>query len=248
MSIFDYLLLIFSGIIAGFINVVAGGGSLITLPIMIFLGVPSTVANASNRVALFAQNIVSVSNFRKNNVAPGKYGIYLGISALIGAYIGANIAVDISDGVFNKILSIVMVVVGILILFQPSMSSINQERTKGKYKIIGILTFFIIGIYGGFLHAGVGFIMMLSLIKINRFSYVKTNSIKVLVALIYTISALLVFIINDIVDWKIGLILSLGSATGGFLGSTFSVRKGDAWIKRILLIAILVMSLKLWFF
>ena len=90
--------------------------------------------------------------------------------------------------------------------------------------------------------------MMLSLIKINRLPFVKTNSIKVLVALIYTLAALAVFIIKDVIDWKIGLILSIGSATGGWLGSTFSVKKGDVWIKRILLVSILVMALKLWFF
>lgn len=248
MTIIEYIILIVSGTFAGFINVVAGGGSLLTLPIMIFLGIPPTVANASNRVALLAQNVVSVSNFSKNKVPPGYYGIYLSLFALMGAFIGAQLAVDLPAHLFNKILSVVMIGVAILILTNPSLSTEKLERTTGKYKYIGFVAFFFVGIYGGFLHAGIGFIMMLSLVRINRFSLVKTNSVKVLVALVYTVAALIVFIIKDVINWEVGLILAIGSATGGWLGSSFSVKKGDVWIKRILLIAILIMAIKLWFF
>lgn len=248
MSITEYIILVFAGIAAGFINVVAGGGSLITLPLMIFMGLPPTVANASNRVALMAQNIVAVTNFSKNKVGGGKYGVILGIMALLGAIIGAQLAVDIPEDVFNKILSIVMIAVAVLILTNPNMTALQEERTTGKHRIIGIISFFFIGIYGGFLHAGIGFIMILTLVKVNRFTLVKTNSIKVLVALIYTAAALSVFIIEGVIDWKAGIILAFGSATGGWLGSTFSLKKGDIWIKRILLVAIVVMAIKLWFF
>ncbi|MDA3816460.1 MAG: sulfite exporter TauE/SafE family protein [Prolixibacteraceae bacterium] len=248
MTGIDYIILIAAGIASGFINVVAGGGSLITLPVMIFLGLPPTVANASNRVALMAQNVVSVSNFKRKKVSPGSFGIYLGISALFGAIIGAQLAVDIPEELFSRILSIVMVIVAVLIVLSPSINSDQLERITGKYRIFGIIAFFFIGIYGGFLHAGVGFIMILSLVKINRLSLVKTNSIKVLVALIYTAAALVVFIFQDVINWQAGLVLGIGSATGGWLGSTFSVKKGDVWIKRILLVAILLMAVKLWFF
>lgn len=248
MSITDYIILILSGTVAGFINVVAGGGSLLTLPVMIFMGIPPVVANASNRVALLAQNVVSVSNFTKNKISAGTYGIYLSIIALIGAIIGAQLAVDIPGELFNRILSIVMLVVAVLIMINPSLASGQAERITGRYKWMGFIAFFMVGIYGGFLHAGIGFMMMLALIKINRFSLLKTNSVKVLVALVYTVAALGVFIIEDVINWEAGLILAIGSATGGWLGSTFSIKKGDVWIKRILLIAILVMAVKLWFF
>lgn len=248
MELLDYILLVLAGLAAGFINVIAGGGSLITLPLMIFLGVPSVVANASNRVALLAQNIVSVSYFKKNKVISGTYPVYLGISALLGAIIGAYIAVDIPDKMLNKILSVVMVVAAVLILTSPSFKTNQTERLDFKNRFIGIIVFFFIGIYGGFLHAGIGFIMILSLVKINRFSLLKTNAIKVTIALIYTISALAIFIWQGAVDWKIGLVVAIGSSTGGWLGSHFSFKKGDVWIKRILLVAIVVMAVKLWFF
>lgn len=248
MDLFDYAILVLAGVGAGFINVVAGGGSLITLPLMIFLGLPPAVANGSNRIALLAQNIVAVSNFKAKKVSPGKFGIYLGVAALFGALIGANIAVDIPAKLFNRILSIVMIGVAILMAFNPSYNSLHGENLSKKRRIYAYIAFFLIGIYGGFLHAGIGFIIMLALVRINGFSLVKTNSIKVTVALIYTVAALGVFIIEDMIDWKAGLILAIGSATGGWLGSNFSVKKGDKWIKRIVLVAIIAMAVKLWVF
>ncbi len=248
MDLFDYLLLVLAGTGAGFINVVAGGGSLVTLPLMIFLGLPPVVANATNRIALLAQNVVAVANFKKKKVSPGKYGVYLGLAALIGAIIGANLAIDIPEKLFNRILSVVMVIVAILLLFNPDYSNGSGEKLSIKRKGFGFIAFFFIGIYGGFLHAGIGFIIMLALVKINGFSLVKTNSIKVTIALIYTLSALGVFIYQDLIDWKAGLILAVGNATGGWLGSTFTVKKGDKWIKRILLLAIVIMAFKLWMF
>ena len=248
MELTDYIILVIAGTFAGFINVVAGGGSLITLPLMIFLGLPPTVANASNRIALLAQNSVAVANFTKNKVTGGKYSLYLGLVALVGALIGAQLAVDIPEDLFSKILSVVMVVVAILILTNPTVSSTNGERLTGKYRVFGIIAFFFVGMYGGFLHAGIGFIMILALVKINNLSLLKTNSIKVTVILIYTAAALGVFIWKDIIDWKAGLILAIGNALGGWLGSSFSIKKGDDWIKRIVLVAIVAMAIKLWFF
>lgn len=248
MDFLDYVILVVAGLGAGFINVVAGGGSLITMPLMIFMGLPPAVANGTNRIALLAQNVVSVSNFQRKKVSPGKYGIYLGVVALLGAIIGARLAIDIDEHLFNRILSVVMVVVGVLIVFSPSQKGLNVEMLSPKRKWMGYGAFFFIGIYGGFLHAGIGFIMILALVKINGFTLVKTNSIKVTVALIYTLAALAIFIYEGIIDWKAGLILAIGNATGGWLGSNFTVNKGDVWIKRVLLVAIVVMAVKLWFF
>lgn len=248
MDLLNYAILVLAGVGAGFINVVAGGGSLITLPLMIFLGLPPAIANGTNRVALMAQNIVAVSNFKAKKVSPGVFGIYLGFFALMGAIIGANIAIDIPAKLFNRILSVVMILVAILMAFKPAYNSLQGENLSNKRKVLSSIAFFFIGIYGGFLHAGIGFIMMLALVRINGFSLVKTNCIKVTVALIYTVAALYVFIVEGMVDWKAGLILAIGSATGGWLGSYFSVSKGDKWIQRIVLVVIIGMAVKLWIF
>ena len=249
MELTEALIVIAAGTVAGFLNVVAGGGSLITLPLLIFLGLPSAVANATNRIAIVGQNIFAVAGFSSKGVSTWPYSLYLGVSALVGAVIGARIAVDIEDKLFNRILSVVMVLVAVAILIKPLKKPGQQEeRLEFKYQVIGIISFFGVGIYGGFIQAGVGFIMIPILTSINRLSLVKTNSAKVFVALTYSSAALVVFIVEGMLNWGIGLTLALGNAVGGWIGSRWSVAKGDVWIRRVLIVAIVVLSVKLWFF
>lgn len=249
MELLEAIFIVGAGIFAGFLNVVAGGGSLITLPLLIFLGLPPTIANGTNRIAILAQNSFSVAKFNQKGISSYPYSIYLGISALIGSTIGALLVVDIDEELFKRILSVVMVCVAVLILFNTKAAEIAKgEKMEFKNQMWGVISFFFIGIYGGFLHAGIGFIIILALTKINGFSLVKTNSIKVTVALVYTIAAVGVFIYKDAINWKYALVLAAGNSLGGYLGTVFSVNKGDKWIKGILLVTILALAVKLWFF
>ncbi|MRT94285.1 sulfite exporter TauE/SafE family protein [Ancylomarina sp. 16SWW S1-10-2] len=249
MDLLEVIFIVGAGVFAGFLNVLAGGGSLITLPLLIFLGLPPTIANGTNRIGILAQNIFSVAKFNQKKVHSYPYSIYLGISALIGSIIGAFLVVDIDEELFKRILSIVMVCVAVLILFNNKAGELaTGEKMEFKNQMWGVISFFFIGIYGGFLHAGIGFIVILALTKLNGFSLVKTNSIKVTVALVYTFAAVGVFIYKDAINWKYALILAVGNALGGYLGAAFSVKRGDKWIKGILLVAILVLAVKLWFF
>lgn len=244
----DYIFLIVVGLIAGAINVIAGGGSLLTLPLLIFLGLPPNVANGTNRIAIIIQNIFAVKGFQSKGVSAFPYSIYLAISALLGSIIGASLAVDIKGEVFNMTLGGVMVVIVIYMIFKPKTSAKDLiERITGKHFWLGIIAFFFVGIYGGFIQAGVGFIMLLLLSSINHYSLVKSNAIKVFVALIYSLAAVAVFTYNDAINWKYGLILSIGNATGGWIMSRWSVNKGDGLVKKFLIIMVLVMAVKLWF-
>ncbi len=246
---YDLLLLVFIGFIAGGINVVAGGGSLLTLPILIFLGLPPTVANGTNRIAIIIQNIFAVGGFKSKGVSAFPYSIYLALSATVGAVIGALLAIDIKGDVFNKILAVIMVLIVVFMVFKPKVTTEElMERITGKYFWLGVVAFFFVGIYGGFIQAGVGFIILLVLSNINRFSLVKSNAIKVFVALIYSLVAVAIFAYNDMINWKYGLILSIGNATGGWFMSRWSVKKGDGLVRIFLIIMVTVMAIKLWFF
>ncbi len=168
---------------------------------------------------------------------------------MLGAIIGAQIAIDIKGEVFNKILAIVMLFVVVFLVFNRKTRMEDfVERVTGKHLWISIVVFFFIGIYGGFIQAGTGFLILLALSGINQFTLVKSNAIKVIVALIYTISALIIFIINDQVNWKYGLILAIGNASGGWLASRWSVKKGDGIVKIFLIVMVIIMAIKLWFY
>ncbi len=245
------LILIPVGIAAGFINTVAGGGSLLSLPTMIFLGLPPNIANGTNRVAIFLQNISGIAGFRSKGIFIFPYSLWLGLAALAGAIAGARISIDLEPKTFNHIIAIIMVAVVLLIVFNPIKHNNGDPATEDfslKARITGVITFFFVGIYGGFIQAGVGFLIMGSLSYINKLSLVKVNSIKVFVVFTYTIAALLVFIIEDQINWLYGLILASGNMTGAWIASRWSVDKGDKWIKRILLVVVIAMAIRLWFY
>lgn len=244
----DYILLVLIGFAAGAINILAGGGSLLTLPMLIFLGLPPTVANGTNRIAIIVQNIFAVKGFQSKGVSAFPFSIYLAVSAAIGAVIGALVGVNIRGEVFNKVLGIIMVLIVGYMVFAPKTTTKDlAERINGKHFWWGVVAFFFVGLYGGFIQAGVGFIMLLFLSSINHFTLVKSNAIKVFVALVFNCIAIIIFAYHDQVFWKYGLILSVGNASGAWLASRWSVNKGDGVIKKFLIIMVLAMAIKLWF-
>jgi uncharacterized membrane protein YfcA len=246
----NYILLIFVGFVAGIINTLAGGGSLITLPVLIFMGLPEAIANGTNRIAILLQTASAVSGYKSKGVTTFPFSLYLGVCALLGSIIGASIAIDIDGETFNKILAIVMVVVGCLLVFNKKQTAlvVLKERTRGKPLATSCFIFFFIGIYGGFLNAGIGLVMLLVLPYINKLSLVKANATKVTVAFIYTTAAVVVFVLNDKINWTYGLVMATGNVLGAWLSSRYSVKKGDPFIRYALFIIVTGLAIKLWFF
>src|SRR6056297_3750267 len=246
MSILNIVLILIAGTAAGFMNTLAGGGSLITLPALITLGLPSAVANGTNRIALMIQNIVAISNFKNKGYFNSKLSFMLGIPAVLGSIIGARLAISLADAVFNRILAIVMVIMLALILWNPTKKYKKiKEKLNGKNKVIAIIAFFFVGIYGGFIQAGVGIIIITTLTLLTGFSLVKINSIKVFVVAIYMVSSLLIFIFSGNVNWILGLILAVGNGFGAWLGSTLAVKRGEKIVKVVLTVAVLMMAANL---
>ena len=251
ISNFDYnlLLLVVVGFIAGFVNTIAGGGSLLTLPILIFLGLPPSVANGTNRLGIFFQTSVAITGFGSKGVKTFPFSLYCGALAILGSLIGAQIAIDIKGAVFNKILAVVMILVMALIVFKGRFGGSNfGERLKDKHLFISMMAFFLFGIYGGFLNAGIGFVLLLFLQYFNGMSLVKANATKVTIVCMYTAAAIVMFILNDKINWTYGLLLALGNMIGAWISSRLAVKKGDGYIKIFLIVIVSVMAVKLWFF
>jgi hypothetical protein len=247
--IVEIIVLIVVGFIAGVINTIAGGGSLLTLPILIFLGLPPNVANGTNRIGVLFQSVFTTAGFKSKGITTFPYSIYIGISALLGSVLGAQIAIDIKGETFNKILAIIMVMVVVFMALKSKYTQLDTvEKTTGKHLWLSIIIFFFVGVYGGFIQAGVGIIMLFVLSSVNNISLVKSNAIKVIVALIFTVSAVAVFAYNGKINWKLGLILAIGNSVGGWLASRWSVNKGDVLVKKFLIVMVVIMAIKLWFF
>ncbi|WP_420388115.1 sulfite exporter TauE/SafE family protein [Roseivirga sp.] len=247
MEIWNILLLFAVGLIAGVINTLAGGGSLLTLPALIFLGLPPNVANATNRIGVFFNGLLSWKGYQSKGVKTEAYDIWLGVTSFIGAILGSYIAVDIKGDTFNKILAAVIVMIVAYMVFGKRVNSGEGIRTNRKSRIIGLVTFFFIGIYGGFIQAGVGYLIIASLSFIHHFSIIKINMIKSLTVLIYTLSALGVFIYSGIINWELGLALAAGNGAGGWLTSRWSTKVNEKYIRYFVMFTAIAFAIKLFF-
>ncbi|MDQ7816441.1 MAG: sulfite exporter TauE/SafE family protein [Melioribacteraceae bacterium] len=239
------LLLFVIGAVAAVINVNAGGGSSLTLPALIFLGLDSATANGTNRIAILMQNLSSSYAFKKENYQQFNMSMKLSLITLPGAIAGALVAIKISDELFHTILGIIMIAITITMIFPSSRSKATDDNENKKITIPLFITFVAVGFYGGFIQIGIGFILMAILNKAMNFSLIYVNMHKVFIILILTIPALLIFIISGNVNWYWGVSLGLGNALGGWWGTKHSIKKGDKFIKGVLSIAILIMALKL---
>ncbi|MBN1994839.1 MAG: sulfite exporter TauE/SafE family protein [Anaerolineae bacterium] len=242
MAWYLYLAIIGAGVIAGFINTLAGSGSLVTLPLLIFLGLPATVANGTNRVAILLQNVVGVSSFHREQVLDWRGGLLLAVPAIFGSIAGAQIAVNLNETVMRQTIGGLMVVMLVIIWIRPRRWLEGQPETQRQrpgWK--QMLIFFAIGVYGGFIQAGVGIFLLAGLVLGAGYNLVRANAVKVLIVLCFTVFALVVFILNGQVAWLVGLILAVGNMLGAWLGAWLAVRRGAGFV-RWLLIGVVAVS------
>lgn len=242
-------LLALLGFVSGILNVIAGGGSLITLPSMIFMGIPESVANGSNRLAILAQNVSAVSAFRKQGFSDFKLSLTLALASVPGAYVGARMGVLIRGELFNQILAGVMLCVIVLMARKPKkpvIAKTNSEVALSRGRFVwGHIAMVGVGLYGGFIQAGVGFLLMAVLHKVLRLDLVRVNMHKVFIVGVFTAVAFVVFLSHGKVWWLLGISVAVGNSLGGWVGSHLTVSKGETFIRRVLLIALFVMAMKL---
>jgi uncharacterized membrane protein YfcA len=245
MELWFFPLLAVTGIAVGFLNVMAGGGSLISLPILIFLGLEPAMANGTNRVAILVQNITAVSSFRRRGYSQIKQSLGLGLCTIPGAVAGAFVAVTIDPTLFKRILGAVLVMAVMLILRRrPPADGAENSVSRPTLAYLGMVG---VGFWGGFMQAGVGFLIMPILYQLLRLDLVRVNMHKVFIVGIYTIPALLVFAVQGKVWWLGGLALAAGNAFGAWIATRMTVDHGERVVRAVFVVAVIVMGLKLIF-
>jgi uncharacterized membrane protein YfcA len=246
MEWYLYPLTILAGAVAGFINTLAGSGSLVTLPLLIFIGLPATVANGTNRVGILLQNIVGMNSFRRQEMLDIRCVWYLGIPAVIGSILGAQIAVSLNETLMRRVIGIIMVVMLFVILLRPRRWLTGEVNTIAtRPTLLQLAIFFVIGIYGGFIQAGVGIFLLAGLVLVVGYDVVRANAVKVGIVLFFTIFALAIFVANDQVNWMVGFILAIGNMIGAWLGARVAVEAGAIWVRRLLILVVIISAANL---
>ncbi len=240
------VLLAAAGLVAGTINSIAGGGSLLTLPLLIFVGLPPTVANATNRIAVFVGGIGATMSFHKRGLIPFEWVRFGLIPALVGVVLGTWGATVIGDVAFERALALVLVLGAGWMIWRPSPleEGANAEIPTGSRRHVLRLIFFALGCYSGFIQAGVGF-LFLAVLSSNGLDLVRCNAVKVPLVLTFAGLAIVLFAFNGLLDWTAGLSLAAGQFFGARLGVRLQVLKGQAWVRNVLTVTIVVFAIRL---
>ncbi|MBU2492447.1 MAG: sulfite exporter TauE/SafE family protein [Bacteroidetes bacterium] len=244
MSDIQSLILLFLvGAVSGFINVNAGGGSSLTLPTLIFLGLDSALANGTNRISILIQSFTAVSSFKKEKYSDFTLSLKIAWLTLPGSIVGSLLVINLSDEVFEKVLGAVMI--GIVLSMVIPRKKVLEIENNSNVTWPVYLAMFFIGFYGGFIQVGVGFILMAVLQYLMKLNLVLVNMHKVFIVMIFTVPATIVFIATGNIDWPMALVLAAGNSLGAWWAAKFAVKKGEKLIRVVLITAILIMSLKL---
>ena len=238
------VVLIFAGgLLAGIINAVAGGGSIITLPLLVFAGLPVAVANGTNRVAIVFQNIGAVTAFHRGGVKLPAATWALLVPSMAGALLGVRLAVNLDEETLSRVFGIIL-----LFMLVPILRRSGSRRAPDRKLELRWWTwpaYFGVGVYGGFIQAGVGFLYLALLAGAQGIDLVRANYIKVFLVLVYTALALALFAAQGQVAAAEGAALALGTTGGGWLGARMAIKKGEAWIRAVLVVAVAVSAAKL---
>jgi len=248
MEWYIYLLAILGGFAAGFINTLAGSGSIITLPILIFLGLPASVANGTNRVGALLQTLVSVTTFIKRGNFKILGSLWLIVPAMVGSLAGAFIAVDLDEETITYTIGIVM-----LLLLIPVLSNrekwLQNDATENKAinKGLVVFVFSILGAYGGFLQTGVGIFLLSAMVLLVNYSLVHANVIKNVIVLAYTIPTFFIYWAHGLIHWEFGLLVASGQMIGSWIAARFAIEHSgsNTWIRYLLVTMIVISAFEL---
>ncbi len=246
MSLAEIIVIVVAGVVVGFINTLSGGGSVISLSLLLILGLPADVANGTNRISIFFQTLSSVGSFTRQKMFTGRRPLVLAIPATLGAILGAWLAVDAGSRVIEIAMGVAMVVMVFFLFYKPDRwLKENPGRLSQPLHVWQILIFFVVGFYGGFIQVGVGYFLLMALVLGTGYDLVKANAVKNLIVFFYAVFALLVFVLDGKVDYLYGIILSVGSIIGAWIAAWLSVKKGAGFIRAVILVSVLLTLLQI---
>ena len=234
----DILLLVAGGLAAGVVNTLAGGGSLLTVPLLVLAGVPGNVANGSNRIGILASNASATAAFRRLGVSGLSRTLPVLVPVAVGSLVGALLVARLADETFERAFGVLMVPLLLLSLRPPVSKSAERRVWSGPFTV---LVFLAIGLYGGAFQAGIGLLLMVALSR-SGMDLVVANSVKVVVIMVVTVTALPLFIVGGRVAWGPAMVLAAGFAVGGALGARLTVTRGASLIRPVMVAAVLALA------
>lgn len=248
LDFFLICLAILAGLVAGVVNTLAGSGSLLTLAVLLFLGLPATVANGTNRLGVAIQTAVSLLTLRRHGLSLPEGMLWVVVASTLGALFGSFVATRFDAATLEGVIIAVMWAMLLVLFIKPSRFLRSESLPeKGNPTVLKIFLFVLVGFWGGFLQAGVGILLALALVLATGRELVEATAIKLVVVMSYTVGTLFIFGFAGQINWTLGFLVGIGQGLGGFLGARFAATspKAPIWIRRTLIAAILLAILEL---
>jgi hypothetical protein len=242
-----YTILFTAAFVAGGVNTLAGSGSLITLPLLIFLGLPANIANGTNRIGVIAQSTVGAFSFRKLNEFALQDSLWIIVPSCTGSICGGLVAARLNEHIMNMLIGAIMIFMLLVIILNPDkwLRETSESNTRHKTWWM-VTTMLLIGFYGGFIQAGVGILMLAAFVLIGRYQLRHANALKLFNALVFTIPPVVIFIINRQVVWSYAMVMIPAQALGAFAAARFAKRhpRSDIWVRRLLITIVSITIIK----
>ncbi|MCA9129271.1 MAG: sulfite exporter TauE/SafE family protein [Planctomycetales bacterium] len=240
-----YLLLIPAGFLAGIVNTIAGGGSFLTLPALIFFcGMNAQIANGTNRVAILMSSASASLTFHRHGRLDRRVALQLAVPTLLGVPLGALAAIYLPNEAFEPIFGSLFLLMAVLIVLDPK--RLVQQTASPQWSSRAIAPiFFAIGVYVGFIQAGMGILLLLGMSLVRTGDLVASNAVKNLIGFIVTLLAMFVFAVFQQIDWIPGLVMASGNVLGGIVGARLAIKKGNRLILSFLIVVMIATGIKL---
>lgn len=236
----DWWLLFFSGVLGGVINSVAGGGSFITFPALMFVGIPPIAANATNTFAVSAGYIAGAYGFRQDFIHQPKTVGTIILLSLVGGACGATLLLHISEQLFIQAIPWLLLFATLLFIYGSRISQWLADKAEAKWALPLVLI--IVCIYGGFFNAGLGIVVLSYLVLAGYQDMNQMNGLKLVVSSSVSLSAIVVFFFQGAIAWLPGLAVLLGSLVGGYLAARVSRKIDPSHIKMFVVLSSVMMT------
>lgn len=244
LSIELLLILFFTGLFAGFVDSIAGGGGLLTMPVLLWSGLPPAVALGTNKLQGTIGTLTSSINFYHKGYIPFKSALSSVIMAFCGSALGTLSVTRIDSTTLSALLPLLLMLFAVYFFFSPRLSDLDVRQRINRH-VFAVTAGFAIGFYDGFFGPGTGSFYVIAYVTLLGYGAIKATAHTKLLNFSSNISALLFFQLAGLVSWKIGLVMGIGQMIGSYAGSHMTMKHGVQLIKPMLIIVSAVLSIKL---
>jgi uncharacterized protein len=235
------------GFIGSFLGSIIGAGGLVSIPLLIFTGLPPQVAIATNKFMSVGLGVGAIPKFWKAEKVLWKYVPIFIVISILAAYVGANLLLRINEAILGKVVGIIILLVLPIVFIKKDFGIIKREVSNTR-KAVGHFFYFLGLVYAAFFGAGAGTIIFVILMYFFGFTIIEANATDLIAWYLLTIISLVIFAINGIVNYAVGIPLLIGGVIGGYIGAHTAIKKGNRWVRALFVPVIIFSGLKLLFF